>query len=138
MRSSRPSRSRAPIRRDRQLRARAQIDQRFFDTPYYITPNAPVGQEAFAVIREAMRGKPLLAPRGVNSPSPARLAEIRLTVWATGATALPPVLGKVDNVRRQGSSCIRAGKSPILGHGKFPEERLGLGQPLGLKLVHSS
>jgi hypothetical protein len=39
--------------------SRSQIDQRFFDTPYYITPNAPVGQEAFAVIREAMRRKPL-------------------------------------------------------------------------------
>jgi DNA end-binding protein Ku len=35
----------------------AQIDQRFFDTPYYVTPSEPVGQEAFAVIREAMRGK---------------------------------------------------------------------------------
>jgi DNA end-binding protein Ku len=40
---------------------RAQIDQRFFDTPYYITPNQPVGQEAFAVIREAMRGKGMVA-----------------------------------------------------------------------------
>src|SRR6266496_3055277 len=36
---------------------RAQIDPRFFDTPYYVTPSEPVGQEAFAVIREAMRGK---------------------------------------------------------------------------------
>jgi DNA end-binding protein Ku len=25
---------------------RTQIDQRFFDTPYYVTPNEPVGQEA--------------------------------------------------------------------------------------------
>ncbi len=40
---------------------RAQIDQRFFDTPYYITPNEPVGQQAFAVIREAMRGKRMVA-----------------------------------------------------------------------------
>ena len=40
---------------------RAQIDQRFFDTPYYITPSEPVGQEAFAVIREAMRGKGMVA-----------------------------------------------------------------------------
>src|SRR5207247_2941124 len=40
---------------------RAQIDQRYFDTPYYITPNEPVGQEAFAVIREAMRGKEMVA-----------------------------------------------------------------------------
>ena len=34
---------------------RAEIDQRFFDAPYYITPDDPVGQDAFAVIREAMR-----------------------------------------------------------------------------------
>jgi DNA end-binding protein Ku len=40
---------------------RAQIDQRFFDTPYYITPNEPVAQDAFAVIREAMRRKAMVA-----------------------------------------------------------------------------
>jgi DNA end-binding protein Ku len=40
---------------------RAQIDQRFLDTPYYVTPSEPVGQEAFAVIREAMRGKGMVA-----------------------------------------------------------------------------
>src|SRR5207244_3402764 len=40
---------------------RAQIDERFFDSPYYICPNDQVGQEAFAVIREAMRGKSMVA-----------------------------------------------------------------------------
>ncbi len=40
---------------------RAQLDQRFFDTPYYVTPSEPVAQEAFAVIREAMRGKGMVA-----------------------------------------------------------------------------
>jgi hypothetical protein len=40
---------------------RAQIDQRFLDTPYYVTPSEPVGQEAFAVIREAMRRKTMVA-----------------------------------------------------------------------------
>jgi DNA end-binding protein Ku len=40
---------------------RQEIDQRFFDTPYYVTPNAPVAQEAFAVIREAMRQKTMVA-----------------------------------------------------------------------------
>jgi DNA end-binding protein Ku len=40
---------------------RTEIDRRFFDTPYYITPNDPVGQDAFAVIREAMRNKALVA-----------------------------------------------------------------------------
>ena len=39
----------------------AQIDKRYYDTPYYISPNDEVGQEAFAVIREAMRGKEMVA-----------------------------------------------------------------------------
>jgi DNA end-binding protein Ku len=40
---------------------RNQIDERYLDSPYYIGPNDPVGQEAFAVIRDAMRGKDLVA-----------------------------------------------------------------------------
>jgi DNA end-binding protein Ku len=40
---------------------RSQLDQRFFDTPYYIGPSEPVGHEAFAVIREAMRGTGMVA-----------------------------------------------------------------------------
>jgi DNA end-binding protein Ku len=40
---------------------RSEIDQRFFDSPYYVTPNEPVGQETFAVIREAMRRKSMVA-----------------------------------------------------------------------------
>ena len=42
------------------------IDERYFDAPYYIVPNDEVGQDAFAVIRDAMReqedGRP--RPRG--------------------------------------------------------------------------
>ena len=40
---------------------RSQIDERYLDSLYYIGPNDPVGQEAFAVIREAMRGKDMVA-----------------------------------------------------------------------------
>ena len=40
---------------------RCAIDQRFFDSPYYVMPSEPVGQEAFAVIREALRGKGMVA-----------------------------------------------------------------------------
>jgi DNA end-binding protein Ku len=40
---------------------RQQIDERYLDSPYYITPDDKVGQEAFAVIREAMRGKGMVA-----------------------------------------------------------------------------
>jgi len=38
-----------------------QIDKRYFDAPYYIVPNDNVGQEAFAVIREAMKGQEMVA-----------------------------------------------------------------------------
>jgi DNA end-binding protein Ku len=38
-----------------------QIDKRYYDSPYYIVPNDKVGQEAFAVIREAMIGKGVAA-----------------------------------------------------------------------------
>ena len=40
---------------------REQIDERYLDSPYYITPDGQVGQDAFAVIREAMRGKGMVA-----------------------------------------------------------------------------
>jgi hypothetical protein len=40
---------------------REQIDERYLDSPYYITPDDKVGQDAFAVIREAMRGKGMVA-----------------------------------------------------------------------------
>jgi DNA end-binding protein Ku len=39
----------------------AQIDKRFYDSPYYIVPNDTVGLEAFAVIRDAMKGKGMVA-----------------------------------------------------------------------------
>jgi DNA end-binding protein Ku len=40
---------------------REQIDERHLDSPYYVIPNDQVGHEAFAVIREAMRGKGMAA-----------------------------------------------------------------------------
>jgi DNA end-binding protein Ku len=39
----------------------AQIDKRFYDSAFYISPNDTVGVEAFAVIRDAMRGKGMVA-----------------------------------------------------------------------------
>src|SRR5437870_1443341 len=39
----------------------AQIDKRYYDSPYYISSNDSVGQEAFAVIRDAMKGKGMVA-----------------------------------------------------------------------------
>ena len=40
---------------------RAEVDQRFLDKPYYVMPSEPVSQEAFAVIREAMRSRGMVA-----------------------------------------------------------------------------
>ena len=40
---------------------RAEIDDRYLDSPYYITPTDQVGQEAFSVIRDAMREKKVVA-----------------------------------------------------------------------------
>jgi DNA end-binding protein Ku len=36
---------------------RAQLDARYLDTPYYVIPRDAIGEEAFAVIRDAMREK---------------------------------------------------------------------------------
>jgi DNA end-binding protein Ku len=36
---------------------RSEIDETYFDTPYYLAPDGEMGEEAFAVIREAMRDK---------------------------------------------------------------------------------
>jgi len=39
---------------------RASIDDRYRDTPYYLAPEDKVGQEAFAVIRDAMKKKKMV------------------------------------------------------------------------------
>jgi DNA end-binding protein Ku len=40
---------------------RSQIDLRYHHTPYYVAPRDVMGQEAFAVIRDAMAGKDVVA-----------------------------------------------------------------------------
>jgi DNA end-binding protein Ku len=39
---------------------RSEIDERYLDNPYYLTPEDKVGQDAFAVIREAMKRKDMV------------------------------------------------------------------------------
>ena len=39
---------------------RAEVDDRYVDSPYYITPTDQVGVEAFTVIRDAMREKKMV------------------------------------------------------------------------------
>lgn len=36
---------------------RRKVDSRYFDTPYYLAPNDAIAQQAFAVIRDAMKQK---------------------------------------------------------------------------------
>jgi DNA end-binding protein Ku len=62
---------------------RSKIDERYLDSPYYIGPSAQVGQEAFAVIREAMRGKDMVALGRVVVAKRERV--IMLQPWEKGA-----------------------------------------------------
>src|SRR5271163_1322513 len=64
---------------------RSEIDERYLDSPYYIGPNDPVGQEAFAVIREAMRGKDMVALGRVVLAKRERV--IMLQPWDKGLMA---------------------------------------------------
>ena len=74
-RAATPSKSTSSFPRD-------QIDERYLDSPYYITPNDQVGQEAFAVIREAMRGKGMVALARVVLAKRERV--IMLQPWEKG------------------------------------------------------
>jgi DNA end-binding protein Ku len=40
---------------------RKEIDELYFNNPYYIVPDGEVGQQAFAVIREAIRHEGMVA-----------------------------------------------------------------------------
>lgn len=42
-----------------------QIDARYFEKPYYIVPRGDIGQESFAVIRDAMRREDVIGLAGV-------------------------------------------------------------------------
>src|SRR6195256_3741314 len=61
---------------------REQIDERYFESPYYICPNDKVGQDAFAVIREAMRGKGMVALGRIVLAKRERV--IMLQAWENG------------------------------------------------------
>ena len=70
---------------ERLVRPREQIDQRYLDTPYYITPDGQVGQDAFAVIRKAMRGQGMAALGRVVLAKRERV--IMLEPWDKGLMA---------------------------------------------------
>ena len=47
--------------RHRRVCARKEIDELYLNNPYYIVPDGEVGQQAFAVIREAIRQEGMVA-----------------------------------------------------------------------------
>jgi DNA end-binding protein Ku len=61
---------------------RARVDERYLDGNYYIVPEGRVGQEAFAVIREAMRDKEMAALGRVVIAKRERV--IMLQPWGKG------------------------------------------------------
>jgi DNA end-binding protein Ku len=64
---------------------RDEIDERYLDSTYYIIPDDQVGQEAFAVIREAMRGKKMVALARIVLAKRERV--IMLQPWDKGVMA---------------------------------------------------
>ena len=64
---------------------REQIDERYLDGLYYITPDGQVGQDAFAVIREAMRGGGVVALGRVVLAKRERV--VMLQPWEKGLMA---------------------------------------------------
>jgi DNA end-binding protein Ku len=64
---------------------REQIDQRYLDDPYYLTPSERAGQEAYAVIREAMRDKRMVALGRIVLAKRERI--IMIEPWRAGLIA---------------------------------------------------
>jgi DNA end-binding protein Ku len=66
------------------------IDERYFDAPYYIVPNDEVGQDAFAVIRDAMKSKKMVGLGALSSPSASGLSSCGR--WTRGWRASPSAI----------------------------------------------
>jgi DNA end-binding protein Ku len=61
---------------------KAEVDERYIDSPYYLIPETKVGLEAFAVIRDAMLGKGMVALGRVVLSKRERV--IMLEPWGKG------------------------------------------------------
>jgi DNA end-binding protein Ku len=61
---------------------KSEIDERYVDSPYYLIPETKVALEAFAVIRDAMRGKSMVALGRVVLSKRERV--IMLQPWGKG------------------------------------------------------
>jgi non-homologous end joining protein Ku len=69
---------------------RVQIDPRYHDTPYYIAPRDQVGQEASAVICEAMRGKEMVGMGRIPTHTGSRGSAITASSIAKQSCAARP------------------------------------------------
>ena len=74
---------------------RAEVDSRYLDAPYYIAPNERVAEEAFAVIRDAMRDENVV---GIGRVVIARRERI-IMLEPLGAGLLGTVLRSAYEVR---------------------------------------
>jgi non-homologous end joining protein Ku/predicted RNase H-like HicB family nuclease len=74
---------------------RAQLDVRYLDKSFYVVPNESNGQQAFAVIRDAMRGKDMLAAARIVLPEGDRV--IALATFGKGMVGT--ILRYADEVR---------------------------------------
>jgi DNA end-binding protein Ku len=75
----------------------AEVDHRYFDAPYYIAPQDRVSEEAFAVIREAMRDKKMV---GVGRVVIAR-RERPMVIEPLGKGLLATTLRYANEVRNE-------------------------------------
>ncbi len=64
---------------------RVQIDERYLDSAYYLVPESKVAQDAFAVIRDAMRGKDMVALGRIVLSKRERV--VMLQAWEKGIMA---------------------------------------------------
>src|SRR5271165_1950939 len=64
---------------------KSQIDERYVDSPYYLVPENKVALEAFAVIRDAMRGKDMVGLGRVVLAKRERV--VMLQPWGKGLLA---------------------------------------------------
>ena len=70
---------------------RKEIDELYFNNPYYIVPDGEVGQQAFAVIREAIRQEGMVAIGKVVFTSREHIIALEARAKAAGGDAALPV-----------------------------------------------
>lgn len=99
---------------------RAEIDQIYLDSPYYLAPDGKIGEEAFAVIREAMAKKKVV---GIGRVVLAR-RERMLMLHPRGLGMMATVLRYPYEVRQD------AEYFEGIGEQKVPAEMLDIAQEI--------